>query len=166
MSRTRHIETANPDITLTTRDAVRLARVLEEWRPKRADAARTLRDEIRRARIVPPRYINGEIVTMHSLVRCRDGAGKTFDVLMVYPGESVDGVENVSILSPLGIALLGLSEGQTREYKSEDGSRAAVTVLEVSFQPEANLLEGVLRDFRADPPMFNRRAMSRSASAV
>jgi regulator of nucleoside diphosphate kinase len=65
-----------------------------------------------------------------------DGDGLTRTVSLAYPAEANAAVDKVSILEPLGLALLGLSVGQSIEWDFPDGSRRRLTLKQVQYQPE------------------------------
>jgi regulator of nucleoside diphosphate kinase len=95
-----------------------------------------LRRELGRAIVVSSEAMPPDVVTMNSLVRYRDELdGVTRTVALVYP-YARGGQGMVSVLSPLGTALLGLSEGQAIDWDFPDGSRRRLTVEEVLHQPE------------------------------
>ena len=95
-----------------------------------------LRRELARAIVVSSEAMPPDVVTMNSLVRYRDELeGVTRTVALVYP-YARGGQGMVSVLSPIGTALLGLSEGQTIDWDFPDGSRRRFTVEEVLHQPE------------------------------
>jgi len=96
-----------------------------------------LRRELGRAIVVSSEAMPPDVVTMNSLVRYRDELdGATRTVALVYPYAAQGGPGMVSVLSPLGTALLGLSEGQTIDWDFPDGSRRRLRVEEVLHQPE------------------------------
>jgi regulator of nucleoside diphosphate kinase len=133
---------ASSAISLTARDADRLAALIEDARSADAGAVHLLGRELRRAWIVPATDIRAGTITMHSLVRCRDeDRGEIFHVMLVYPDEAASPCERVSGLSPLGIALVGLSEGQSADYEAPEGGRRRFAVLKVLLQPEASRVE-------------------------
>lgn len=73
-----------------------------------------LRAELERAFVVPPRSMPAGIVGMGSCVRYIDHRnGNRHEIKIVYPGEEDVSLGRVSILSPIGTALLGRIEGQT-----------------------------------------------------
>jgi regulator of nucleoside diphosphate kinase len=75
---------------------------------------------------------------MRSLVRYRqDDSGKICRATLVYPVEADTSNDRISVLTPVGAALVGLSEGRLMPYEASDGTIESVTVLEVLFQPEA-----------------------------
>jgi regulator of nucleoside diphosphate kinase len=65
-----------------------------------------------------------------------DGAMAT--LTLVYPGEADIGMERVSVLSPLGLALIGTRPGQTVVFETPDGNLRRVRVISLVYQPEAN----------------------------
>ena len=100
-------------------------------------AAEMLADELVRATVVAPESIPPSVVTMHSRVEFRDDATRQVSRLtLVYPGE-VDGDRRfVSVLTPIGAALIGLSEGQSIRWRTTTGEWQSLTVLRVLAQPE------------------------------
>jgi regulator of nucleoside diphosphate kinase len=96
-----------------------------------------LRRELARAIVVSSEAMPPDVVTMNSLVRYRDELkGVTRTVALVYPYAAQGGQGMVSVLSPIGTALLGLSEGQTIDWDFPDGSHRRLRVEEVLHQPE------------------------------
>ena len=94
--------------------------------------------EIKRARLVDPRRIDPEGVTMNSVVRLRfRRTGLTTIVKLVYPPDAGTEPGYISVLSPLGCALLGYRKGQSFPYKSPEGVETAV-IDKILYQPEAN----------------------------
>ena len=93
-----------------------------------------LRRKLAKARVVPRDRVPVDVVTMNSRVRFTDG-GVRRHAKLVYPREA-DGRGRVSVLSPLGTALLGLSAGQEIEAKFPGGARRRIRVQAVIAQPE------------------------------
>jgi regulator of nucleoside diphosphate kinase len=89
-----------------------------------------LLNELTRASIVedsPP-----TVVAMHSTVEFRDDdSGRHLIVTLVYPHEIADREAAISVLTPVGAALLGLSEGQSIGYETPDGRMKTLTVLRI-----------------------------------
>ena len=124
----------SPDIFVTTVDAARLSRVLEAFRDPS-----DLLGELQRAVLVEPRAVSQTIVTMNSRVRFRlEGAGKAREATIVCPGREDRLLGRISVLTPLGSALIGMREGETIVWNGLDGCRRSVTVLKVLYQPEAH----------------------------
>ncbi|MFS2124889.1 nucleoside diphosphate kinase regulator [Pseudomonas sp. Pseusp97] len=123
-------------ITVTRLDLQRLERMLDsldEYGP----AAEALEAELARATVVGHDEIPPGVVTMNSTVRCREeGSGKEYHLTLVYPAD-VGGEGKVSILAPVGTALLGLTTGQSIDWPAPSGKTLKLTLLEVEYQPEA-----------------------------
>src|SRR5690606_34400563 len=91
-----------------------------------------------RARVVPQDQIEGDIVTMNSEVVYEDlTTGVQRTVRLVYPEDADIERGWVSVLAPLGSALLGMRVGQEIAWKMPSGTRR-VRVVSVPYQPEAN----------------------------
>jgi regulator of nucleoside diphosphate kinase len=116
-----------------------LQRLVETWSNTRdRDAADALADELDRAEVVLAESVAGTLVTMNSRVVFRDEeTGETREVSLVYPSESDPDRGRISVLSPVGSALLGLSVGQTIDWPLPRGQLKRIRVVEVVYQPEA-----------------------------
>lgn len=96
-----------------------------------------LRSELDRAIVVPSESIPPGIVTMGARVRYRDQqTGDIREVELVYPEDADPALARVSVLAPVGAALLGLAEGQEIDWDFPDGTLRRLTVVAVS-QPDA-----------------------------
>lgn len=125
-----------PEITVSTADLDRLEGLLGELRAGAPEIADGLRTELDRARIVEPEEMPADVVTMNSTVRFADEeSGKEFKRTLCYPEEATGGADKVSILAPLGSALLGLSVGQRIDWPVPGGRMAHIRILEVVSQP-------------------------------
>lgn len=87
--------------------------------------------ELDRARVVPVRELSDGIVRMGSIVTYQTSAGSRQWVQVVYP-EQAYRRNSVSILSPLGTALIGVAAGDTIPWSSSGGEAGTLTVLTVS----------------------------------
>lgn len=97
-----------------------------------------LQEEIRRARIVEPTEIPSDVITMNSRVRFRDlDSGEQMEVSLVYPSASDTAEKKISILAPIGTALLGYRKGDTVEWEVPAGVRR-LKIEDVLYQPEAS----------------------------
>jgi regulator of nucleoside diphosphate kinase len=131
--------TVPPPITVTETDHDRLSDIAETV-GSRAPGARLLADEMRRARVVAPGEIAPSVVTMNAKVEfVDDQTHQVRRVTLVYPEDADILNGKVSVLTPIGAALIGLSEGQSMEWQTLDGERKTLTVLKV-HQPEAHRL--------------------------
>ncbi|TVS00430.1 MAG: nucleoside diphosphate kinase regulator [Rhodospirillales bacterium] len=94
--------------------------------------------ELDRARIVPWDAVPPDVATMHSRVQYRDNVtGAVHTVTLVYPGDEDRYLGRLSIVSDTASALLGLSVGQTHDWRTRAGKPLSVTLLRVIYQPEA-----------------------------
>lgn len=121
-----------PDIIISSDDLERLEGLLY------APAARTrrdldgLRDELERAEVREPEDMPADVIRMESRARFHDlQADRVYELTLVYPGSAAPDSDRVSIFSPAGSALLGLSKGQIIEWPTADARTARLEVLEV-----------------------------------
>lgn len=130
--------TSKPPIIVSSLDLERIEALLERMPPVQAVQYAPLREELDRASVVPPADIPGDAVTMNSVVTFKDeDSSDELTISLVYPsGAGAPGT--VSILAPVGSALLGLRVGQQIEWPTPDGRRRLLRVLEIEYQPEAS----------------------------
>ena len=96
-----------------------------------------LAEELDRAEIVTPQNLPHDVITMRSRVRLRDlDSGKEMVYALVFPNEADLGKGNISVLAPIGTAMLGYRVGDTIEWDVPAGRRR-LRVEEVLYQPEA-----------------------------
>ncbi|MDC3955784.1 nucleoside diphosphate kinase regulator [Polyangium jinanense] len=128
-----------PSLVITTQDAERLHRVVElHLEGQRRAAAEALDRELARARLVAPPNVPPDVVTMNSLVLYLDEVTqKRREVVITYPRDARVEDGRVSILSPIGTALLGLSVGQGITWPMPSAGPKRLRVLAVPYQPEA-----------------------------
>jgi regulator of nucleoside diphosphate kinase len=125
-----------PKIIMTDKDHGRLSQLLEQ---KKFEDTEKLWEEISRAQIVSQNEVPKDVVTMNSLVRVKDvQSGKERDLLIVYPNQANVDLGKISILTPVGIALIGLRVGQSIDMVVPNGKTKQIQVVEVSYQPEAH----------------------------
>ena len=127
-----------PPITLSSLDLMRLESLLEAPEHRHAPAAIALGEEIGRAAVLPPERMPADVVTMNSAVECIDDiSGDTYPLTLVYPRDADAATGKVSVLAPVGSALLGLSVGQTIDWQAPGGRPLRVRVVSIRYQPEA-----------------------------
>lgn len=128
-----------PQIMITNPDLERLERLLDSVPPLHAPGLDALRGELDRAEIVEPDLIPPDVITMNSTARFVDEiSGREFELTLVYPDDMHLTHGTVSVLAPVGSALLGLSVGQSIEWPLPGGRTMTLRVLEVTYQPEAS----------------------------
>jgi len=97
-----------------------------------------LASELDIAEVVDSREVPPDVVTMNSRVIFDDvTTGKTAEVTLVFPYDADVQSGKVSVLAPVGTALLGLAEGDSIVWPFPDGSSHCLRVVAVTFQPEA-----------------------------
>lgn len=126
-----------PPIVLSRLDLERIEALLERMPLAQAESYATLRAELDRAEVLEPAAMPSDVVTMNSRVTFEDeGQGDQLTLTLVYPsGAGAPGT--VSILAPVGSALLGLTKGQHIDWPTPDGKQRRLHVLEIEYQPEA-----------------------------
>ncbi|MBX3707852.1 MAG: nucleoside diphosphate kinase regulator [Pseudomonadales bacterium] len=126
-----------PKLIISSLDAERLEKLLDSLPPGSFPAKDALEAELARAEIVEPRAIPPTVVTMNSTVRFRvTSSGEAFELTLVYPRDSDGSSGRISILAPVGSALLGLSQGDEIEWPKPGGGVLRVRIEEVTYQPE------------------------------
>lgn len=128
----------NP-IVLTEFDFERLERIATRLRSRvgKKSVADALELELDRATIVDSRKVPSDVVTMNSQVTvCDLGTHETEVLHIVYPGAATLDKRAVSVLTPLGMALLGVRAGEEVTC-SLPGETRRLRVESVSYQPEA-----------------------------
>ena len=132
-----------PSIIVSSHDMDRLDAMLESPAVSQTPAAVALAKELNRATVVAPDQIPDGTVMMHSRVECEDELQNEKHVLtLVYPREADVEQGKVSILAPVGTALLGLSIGQTMDWVAPGGRKLRLRVPSVLCTP-ARLTAGV-----------------------
>jgi regulator of nucleoside diphosphate kinase len=129
------LEPARPEVTISAADYDRLAGLATAAVQGRVPGcgALLLLDEIGRAEVVPAGRVPPGVVAMHSRVEYRDEAtGATRRLQLVYPHEADIAQGKVSVLTPVGAALIGLAEGESIEFPTGDGRSRRLTVLAVA----------------------------------
>jgi regulator of nucleoside diphosphate kinase len=126
-------ETALPPIVITTDEARRLNALANSNMALFPREAFFLAREMSRANVVRDDADLRSVIHMGSQVRyCDDRTGDVRDVVLVYPHEAQIALKRLSVLTPVGAALIGLSVGQTIEFKTSAHQTRSLTVLGVS----------------------------------
>ncbi len=130
----------NRKLHITDFDMERLQKLLEgthNWNPKDRAYLEHLEEELSRAVVVPSRKVPADVVTMNSQIRVKDlDTGKEMLIQLVFPSEADFERGKISILAPIGTALIGYRTGDTIEWKVPAGIRH-LRIDEVIYQPEA-----------------------------
>ena len=128
--------TQPPRIVLSRFDQERLEKLLLTVGPRPDLDA--LREEIDRADVVEPEAIPADRVTMNSRVQFIDEeSNEKHEISLVFPGHADVQHTRISILAPVGSALLGLSVGDAIEWPLPNSRTRRLRVVAVTYQPEA-----------------------------
>lgn len=120
-----------PNITVSTLDIERLEALLETHHNQ------GLQDELARAKVVEPEEIPSNVVTMRSQVRFEiENPPQQLCLTLAYPKDMAELQDGISILTPIGTALLGLKVGDSIDWPRPDGQTTTLRILEVPYQPE------------------------------
>ena len=100
--------------------------------------ADALNEELDRAQMCTPETMPHDVVTMNSQVKFRNlTTGEELTRTLVYPAQMTDSSAQLSVLAPVGAALLGLRTGDTIHWELPGGASAHLEVLALLYQPEA-----------------------------
>lgn len=128
---------ARPEIVISTIDFERLERLLDSLPNNGFIGKVELEAELARAKIVEPKDVPSTVVTMNSTVRFKvESSSDEFELTLVYPKDSDLNGRTLSILAPVGSALLGLAQGDEIEWPKPGGGVMRVQIHEVAYQPE------------------------------
>jgi len=126
-------------IIITEMDLYRLDSLIENGDLRSEKELHDLHAEIERAVVLDFPEIPSDVVTMNSTVRYVDlESQKENEVTIVYPSQSDSKHSRISVMAPIGTALLGLREGQEIDWMFPDGRRKKLKVLKIVYQPENN----------------------------
>lgn len=153
------------DIYITDLDLKRLGELLEAaQRFNQYDLAdlAELAAELARAQVVPSAQIPADVITMNSTVRLEDlESGEEMTYTLVFPNEADIDQHKISVLAPIGTAMLGYRVGDTLEWPVPGGV-SRLKVKQILYQPEANGVEEVeVIDFSPAAPTRWRETLAK-----
>ena len=129
------------EIRITELDYVRLCNLINAARDKKFIELKNIEvlgTEIKRAKKVDSRKITSEFVTMNSMIEVTDlDTDKLMILKLVYPNDADFKKGYISILSPLGSALLGYKAGDAISFEVPKGIKK-IRINKILYQPEAN----------------------------
>jgi len=127
------LQTRLPTIALSARDADRLRHLAEVAADRYPETAEFLAREIERAEIRSADQSMRDIVAMQSEVTFRDAiGGQSRTVTLVYPEDADVGANKISVLTPIGAALIGMSVGKSIEFQTPAGGWRSLTIVKVA----------------------------------
>ncbi len=120
-----------PPITLSSSDYERLTQMLMSNKYRNLQGIDELQDELDRANVVEPGELPNDVITVNSTARFIDEtSNEQFEITLVYP-DKADGATKISVLAPVGSALLGLSVGQSIPWQVPGRQKLLLKVLDV-----------------------------------
>ena len=117
-----------PPITLCQTDHEKLSRLALSVAERNQAMFDALQSELERARVVPDARLSKDVVRMGSTLRYSTDSGEARTVTLVFPAEADISAGRISILTPIGAALIGLSQGQSIDWEMRDGRVGRLTV--------------------------------------
>jgi len=129
---------SRPAIIINELDAERLDSLLEKPQFAKTPVADMLNSELDRAEMCSPEDMPADVVSMNSRVKFRDlSSQEEFVRTLVYPANLTDSDNQLSVMAPVGAALLGLRVGDTINWELPNGNKTHLEVLELQYQPES-----------------------------
>jgi regulator of nucleoside diphosphate kinase len=129
-----------PSIFITTKDVERLRDLIRDayhTEYRGSDYLKKLAEEIEKASVVQPEQIPSAVITLNSTARLVDReTNEEMVYTLVFPEDADASQGKISILAPIGTAMLGYKAGDTFEWDTPGGKRI-IRVKEIVYQPEA-----------------------------
>ncbi|KAB2677244.1 MULTISPECIES: nucleoside diphosphate kinase regulator [Brucella/Ochrobactrum group] len=125
-----------PNIVVSETDYERLMGLATNVSERLEEIAEELMAELDRAKVVPAKRLPQDVIHMGSTVEFRSNDGQERRVTLVYPGEADIAQGKISILTPIGTALIGLAPGQSISWTARDGKQHELNVVSVSNDVE------------------------------
>jgi regulator of nucleoside diphosphate kinase len=122
-----------PRVTLAASQVERLEALADGATRRAPELAERLLDELNRARVVPDARLPRDVVALGRTVTYRDEeSGRETTVTLVLPEEADIARHRASVLTPVGVALIGLAEGSSFSWTAGDGRARRLTVTRVT----------------------------------
>jgi len=134
---TNALTCAKPPLVIGEVDHRRLISLAVTMEKRAPEVSEALLAELDRAKVVPQHKVPARTVRMGSTARFRtNGAGER-RVTLVLPGDADIDAGRISVMTPIGAALIGLSAGQSIRWMSRDGREQELTVVDVEPPEES-----------------------------
>ena len=121
-----------PQIIVSNADYERLTDLATASLERLPEVAQELLSEMDRAKVVEDGSVPADVVRMGSTVTFKSDDGHTRTLKLVYPAEESLDEHRISVMTPVGAALIGLAEGQSISWTARDGKHHRLTVTKVT----------------------------------
>lgn len=129
---------SRPSITINRLDAERLQRLIENASKNNYVIAEALELELDRCELVEPEEIPSDVVSMNSKIMFTDlSRNKQMTRTLVYPHALSENEDGLSVMAPIGAALLGLRVGDVIDWPLPGGEPVDLRIDAIVWQPEA-----------------------------
>lgn len=134
---TEVLSSTRPPITLIDTEAEALSDLAMAWLDRSTLGAKLLLQELERAEIFEKISMPPHIATMMShVVFLDEGTGQRHEVQLVYPKDAESTLRRISVLTPIGAALIGMPRGVSIDWPNRAGEYRRLQILDVT-QPQA-----------------------------
>ena len=132
IGRVENANEARPPILLPEAEAEALFELALAWQSRHPHSTKLLLDELVRAATVSLAELPADVVTMRSRVVFLDrSSGEEHSVELVYPGEADMARQRISVLTPIGAALIGMRRGSAIDWPNRQGERRRLEIVDV-----------------------------------
>jgi len=126
-------------VRVTRPDAVKLAHAVQHLARSFGEQADLLQDMLDFAQIVPSESIPPDVATLNSQLVIEDGdRHEPLQVVLVLPQDADASANRISVVSPMGRALLGRAVGEAVDVQLPNGTTRRVAIAAIPYQPEAH----------------------------
>jgi regulator of nucleoside diphosphate kinase len=123
---------ALPRILISKAEEKRLTAIATAASQRVPEASAALLSELERADVLPETAMPADVVRIGSIIEFEVDDGRRLKVQLVLPENADINAGRISVLTPVGAALIGLSPSQAMEWSGNDGKERVLTVLAVS----------------------------------
>jgi regulator of nucleoside diphosphate kinase len=124
--------TRSTHLIVSNADYERLTDLANASMERLPEVARELLDELEGAEIVDDKSVPKDVVRMGSTVTFKSDDGHTRTLKLVYPADESLDEHRISVMTPVGAALIGLGVGQSISWTARDGKHHQLTVVKVT----------------------------------
>ncbi len=126
------VDRPDPPLIIDAAYADRLHDLAMAALPRVPEVAQRLLDEVERASVLPTGEVPADVVTIGSEVTFIDArSGRERTVILEFPSNADYATGRVSVLTPIGAALIGLQEGASIDWDTLTGARCRLTIVSV-----------------------------------